>query len=177
MSDSTAIEFSRRVLLARVGPQPFRQEIVASETERKALAQRFDLVSLDRLVAQIELAPQGRDMFLLRAAFDADFRQRCVITLDPVRDAVSGQFTLLYGPPEAEDPAPVAVEDDIAFEPLENDWIDVGEAVAQEFSLVLPPFPRVPDADLAAEMSTSDEDANPFAGLSRLLEQRGPETA
>ena len=38
-------EFSRRVPLARLGPEPFRQDIAAGEAERDALARRFDLVA------------------------------------------------------------------------------------------------------------------------------------
>ncbi|HVH79508.1 MAG TPA: DUF177 domain-containing protein, partial [Stellaceae bacterium] len=58
-------------------------------------------------------------------------------------------------------------DEDPAFEPLEGEAIDIGEAVAQEFSLALPPFPRAPDA----EIETSDNetrDDSPFAVLKRL---------
>jgi hypothetical protein len=37
-------------------------------------------------------------------------------------------------------------DQDPAFEPLEGEAIDIGEAIAQEFSLALPPFPRADDA-------------------------------
>jgi uncharacterized metal-binding protein YceD (DUF177 family) len=168
MTGAPAPEFSRRISLSRIGAQPFRQEIVASESERDALARRLDLVSLDRLTAQIELTPRGRDMYLLRAEFSASFAQNCVVTLEPVPDAVSEQFELLYGPPESEEAAEGIAGDEVAFEPLSGEAIDVGEAVAQEFSLALPEFPRAPDADLAAEMPAGEADGHPFALLSRL---------
>lgn len=167
----TSPEFSRRIPLARIGPEPFRQEIAATEAEREALARRFDLVSLDRLTAEVELAQQGRDLVLLRATFDAGFVQECVITLEPISGAMAAQFRLLYGPPEAEERAAGSVEDDIAFEPLAGDFIDVGEAVAQEFSLALPPFPRSPDAAIEDAPIGADE-AGPFAALSRLVDRR-----
>jgi uncharacterized metal-binding protein YceD (DUF177 family) len=164
-------EFSRRVLLSRVGPQLYRQDIEATAGECAALARRFGLVSLDRLAARIELAPRGRDMFLLRAVFDAAFAQECVVTLDPVPGAVALEFELLYGPAEVEEAAAGMVDDNIAFEPLDGDAIDVGEAVAQEFSLALPEFPRAPGADLAAEMPSAEDEAGAFAGLLRSREQ------
>jgi len=68
-----------------------------------------------------------------------------------------------------------AVEDEIAFEPLSGDAIDVGEAVAQQFSLALPPFPRSPDASLDAETPTADEGGPLAAALSRLVDRRGDE--
>jgi uncharacterized metal-binding protein YceD (DUF177 family) len=174
MSSAPAVEFSRPVLLARVGTEPYRQEIAASETERAALARRFDLVALDRLDATVELVRRGADLFLLRARFNADFAQSCVITLEPVAASLCEDFTLLYGPPEVEGQAAGAVEDDIAFEPLAGDRVDIGEAVAQQFSLALPPFPRAPDADLANELPQGPAEAGPFAAaLAKLAGRRG----
>ena len=166
-------EFSRLVPLARLGPEPFRQEIVATEDERAALTRRFDLVSIDRLSAAIELVRQGGGTVLLRAAFEAEFEQSCVVTLEPVAGALSERFTLLYGPPEAEEAA-AAAEDEIAFEPLYADVIDVGEAVAQEFSLLLPPFPRSPKAIAGTEAPLYSEEG-PFAPLLRRAPRERPE--
>ncbi len=173
MTATAQPEFSRLVPLARLGVEPFRQEIAASEAERAALARRFDLPALDRLCAAIELIRRGEDRFLLRAAFSAEFVQSCVVTLDPVAGAVSEEFTLLYGPPEAEAEADGPVEDDLAFEPIVGNAIDVGEAVAQQFSLALPPFPRSPDAILDAEAPAADEAGPLAAALSRLVDRPG----
>jgi uncharacterized metal-binding protein YceD (DUF177 family) len=166
-------EFSRLVPLARLGAEAFRQVIAASEAERAALARRFDLVTLDRLTATVELVRHGKDRFVLRAAFDAEFVQNCVVTLDPVGGAASEAFTLVYGSPEAEAEMSGTVEDDIAFEPLVGTVIDVGEAVAQQVALALPPFPRIPGASIETEAPPADE-SGPFgAALSRLVERRG----
>jgi len=162
-------EFSRPVLLARIGPTPFQQEISASEQERAALAGRLDLLSLDRLSARVELARRGSEMILLRASFEAEFMQACVVTLDPVPGAASEQFSLLYGPPELEETSAGVVGDTVAFEPLLGDAIDIGEAVAQELSLVLPTFPRCPEAGVPDTPGTAD--SSPFAGLAALLDR------
>lgn len=165
-------EFSRIVPLARLGFEPFRQEIAASEAECAALARRFDLIALDKLSATIELLRQGHDAILLRAAFEAEFVQSCVVTFEPVPGAVMAEFALRYGPPEAEESLTASADEDIAFEPLTGDAIDIGEAVAQEFSLALPPFPRCPDA--AIEIGEEEPaPAGSFAALARL---RKPES-
>jgi uncharacterized metal-binding protein YceD (DUF177 family) len=161
-------EFSRPIVLAKLGSEPFRRQIAATEVERAALARRFDLVAVDRLSAVVELVRQGHDRILLRAAFDAEFVQSCVVSLEPVRGAVSERFALLYGPPEAEAEAGGSAEDDPAFEPIVGGTIDLGEAIAQEFALALPPFPRSDEADL--EAAPSDE-AGPFAALARLVDR------
>jgi uncharacterized metal-binding protein YceD (DUF177 family) len=178
-----APEFSRRVPLARIGADPYRQCIGASEEERIALARRFDLVSLDRLEADVELIPRkipgGERMILLRANFEAVFEQSCIITLDPIAGVLAERFELLYGPPEAEETAASLIGEDVAFEPLDGDAIDIGEAVAQEFSLALPPFPRSSDApsdDAKLETAVEPEPASatafsPFAGLLRLADR------
>jgi uncharacterized metal-binding protein YceD (DUF177 family) len=138
----SAAEFSRPVPLTRIGAQSFQQEIAASKAERAALAQRFALVSLDRLEATVELARESGGTILLTAEFMAEFVQECVVSLEPVAGRVSASFALRYGPPDAE--PETESDDEPAFEPLTGDTIDIGEAVAQEFSLSLPPFPRAP---------------------------------
>jgi uncharacterized metal-binding protein YceD (DUF177 family) len=162
-------EFSRVVPLSRLGSEPFHQRITADEKEGAALARRFDLVSLDRLVADVELMREPGGTILLSAAFEAEFAQKCIITLDPVPGSVSERFQLRYGPPDVEAEAPDG-DDDPAFEPLDRDSIDIGEAVAQEFSLALPPFPRAPGAvvDIGAGI---EEEEGPFAALARLPRQ------
>jgi uncharacterized metal-binding protein YceD (DUF177 family) len=165
-------EFSRPVPLARLGAEPFRQDISASEAERAALARRFDLLALDRLCARVELVRLGKDRFVLRAAFDAEFVQRCVVTLDPVGGAVAEEFTLNYGPPEAEEEIGGTVDDNIAFEPIVGTVIDAGEAVSQQFALALPPFPRIPGASVETEMPPADDAGAFAAALSRLTDRR-----
>jgi uncharacterized metal-binding protein YceD (DUF177 family) len=162
---SATHEFSRLVPLIRLGSEPFRQEIAASATERRGLAKRFGLVSLDRLSATVELARERGGTILLTAEFVGEFAQKCVVTLDPVPGAVEASFSLRYGPPEAE--PETDRDDDPAFEPLSGEAIDIGEAVAQEFSLSLPEFPRAPDA--VVEHNGPEKAADgPFAALARL---------
>ena len=111
---SGAPEFSRRVKLARIGAEPYRQQISATDDERAALARRFDLVSLDRLDAAVELIPIP----------GANGRFCCApISRPPSSNAASSRstrspgvlaerFELLYGPPEAEETASSLVGDE-----------------------------------------------------------------
>jgi len=176
---SDAPEFSRCVRLARIGAEPYRQRISASEDERAALARRFDLVSLDRLEAAVELIPGvipgGERTILLRADLEAAFEQRCIVTLDPIAGVLAERFELLYGPPEAEETASSLVGEEVAFEPFVGDSIDIGEAIAQEFSLALPAFPRNREIRLETEPDAAAA-SNPFAGLLRLVERDNGET-
>ncbi len=167
---SAAPEFSRLVPLTRLGGESYRQEIAASESEREALARRFGLLSLDRLTAAVELTREPSGTILLTASFEAVFAQVCIVTLDPVAGSVAERFQLRYGRPEAEENAPSG-DDDPAFEPLTGEAIDIGEAVAQEFSLALPPFPRAPDAVIEIDDPETPEDG-PFSALDKFRRER-----
>jgi uncharacterized metal-binding protein YceD (DUF177 family) len=159
-------EFARPVRLMRLGDEPFRQHIAANAVERAALAARFELVSLDRLEADVELVREAGGTILVTAAFTAEFAQNCIVTLDPVTGSVSERFQLRYGRAEAEADVP-AGDDDPAFEPFTGEAIDIGEAVAQEFSLALPPFPRTADAVIEDDAPGASA-GGPFAVLERL---------
>ena len=168
---STAdVEFSRPVALARLGAEPFRQEIEAAAGERERLARRLDLEALDHLRAAVTLRRQADATVLLEARFEAAFTQTCVVTLEPVPGAVSGSFALLYGPADAApgELDPDADPDEPVFEPLCGAAIDIGEAVAQELSLALPEFPRHPDAAAEPVDAAAEPIDDRFAALARL---------
>jgi uncharacterized metal-binding protein YceD (DUF177 family) len=166
-------EFPRLVPLARLGPVPFEQEIAATPEECAALASRFGLLGLDRLAARVALEQRPGGTVLLTAEIEAAFIQECVVSLEPVPGTLAERFALQYGPPEAEPANADESADEPAFEPLAGDSIDIGEAVAQEFSLFLPPFPRAPGAVM--EEGDAAEEESPFAVLARL--KQPPESA
>ncbi len=161
-----AVEFSRLVPLAQLSARPFRQRIEATTEERDRLSRRFDLISLDRLVAEVELRRQSAEVILLQAEFSAEFEQCCAVTLEPVRGAVSDRFSLVYGPAAEEEQDIALAADEPAFEPLNGNSIDIGEAVAQELSLTLPIFPRDPEARID-EASMAEPLQGPFATLAQ----------
>jgi uncharacterized metal-binding protein YceD (DUF177 family) len=160
-------EFSRLVPADQIGGKPFARWIEANAEEREKLSRRFDLLVLDRFVAEVELRRQSPEIILLEAQFEAEFEQCCAVTLEPVRGAVSDRFSLIYGPTPQNQEEFVLSGDEPAFEPLYGDVIDIGEAVAQELSLALPVFPR----DLGAVIDGVEEAEpfeGPFAALARL---------
>ena len=166
MSEPTP-EFSRLIPLTRVGPQPSRHEVEATAEECKRLAQRFDLVTLDRLAAVVMLQRVSGELIRLEASFEAEFAQSCVVTLDPVPDRIAETFSLLYGPP-ADDQTEIEIDiGEPVFEPLTGEAIDIGEAVAQELALALPDFPRLPGA-VVDYSEASEFEQGSFAVLEHL---------
>jgi len=161
-----APEFSRLVGIAQLGAEPFRQRIEATTEERGKLLRRFDLIALDRLVAEVELRRQSAEVVRLEADFEAEFEQCCAVTLEPVRGTVSERFSLVYGPAPEGEPEIALDADEAAFEPLNGNSIDIGEAVAQELSLALPVFPRHPEAMI--DQAAAEPVQGPFAMLADL---------
>jgi uncharacterized metal-binding protein YceD (DUF177 family) len=124
-----------------------RHAISASLEEKTALASRFGLVAIDRLDSHVELELTVGGLVRLSATLTADVVQTCVVTLEPVPATVEDSFTIFYGSGDDDSEAILNGDDDI-IEPLQNGQIDIGEAVAQQLSLVLDPFPRAPQAEL-----------------------------
>ena len=163
-------EFSRLVPLASLVSAGYRQRIAAEPAEREALAARFGLVALDRLAADVVLHRQAGGIVLLEAVFEAAFVQSCVVTLEPVHRTITERFALRYGPPGKAEADIMPAAEEPAFEPLAGEAIDIGEAVAQELSLQLPPFPRLAEAAIGAAGETDPPAA--FAALAEWCRRR-----
>jgi uncharacterized metal-binding protein YceD (DUF177 family) len=162
-------EFSRRIDGLRLAPQGEQFEISAKPEERAALAKRFDLLALDRLEAKVKLAPMAGGYYRLAADFEAELTQACAITSEPVPARIAESFTLTYGP--VDESSEIVLDGDTEpVEPLDDGMIDIGEAVAQQLSLALDPFPRAPGASLEEEADLSDHAPreSPFAALAKL---------
>jgi uncharacterized metal-binding protein YceD (DUF177 family) len=143
-------EFSRPMAVDHLGEAAVLKEISATEEERAALARRFDLLALDRLVADltIERLP-GKGVIRVGGHFEADVTQACVVSLEPVPAHISQDFTQLYAltpePPVAREHV-IDAEADDPPEALGPGGLDLGEAVVQQFALALDPYPRAPGA-------------------------------
>jgi Large ribosomal RNA subunit accumulation protein YceD len=140
-------EFSRRVELARLGAHDAIYPISAEAEERDALARRFDLLSLDRLEAEIHLQRLGGAIIRVSGRLIADVVQACVVSLEPVASTIEQEFAVLYGPAQPGKSVVVDLETELV-EPFEGDAIDIGEAVAQQLAMALDPYPRAPGASL-----------------------------
>ncbi|MBF0248374.1 MAG: DUF177 domain-containing protein [Alphaproteobacteria bacterium] len=161
--------------------QAMDMDIVASDRERAALAERLKIDRLDALNAHalLTLLPSGDVRLDVR--FQARVTQTCSITLDPVHGEVSRAFTTTYSAHADEDWGHgeeefTDLDDDIEPpEPIIGGTIDVGEAVVEQLALEIDPFPRVKGAhfdgfstDPKGPEPEPEEKRNPFAVLSKL---------
>lgn len=164
-------EYSRSYRLDELGGAPRAVAIEADQTERAALAARFDLIAIDALDAEAELVRNG-DNVTATGRLRAVVTQACVASGAPVPVRIDEAFALRFVP-ERHDFAAEEMElgeadlDEIGYQ---GSAIDLGEAVAQTLALALEPFPRAPDADRALREAgvVGEEDSGPFAALKAL---------
>jgi uncharacterized metal-binding protein YceD (DUF177 family) len=173
-------EFSRPI---RLGPEPREVTLEADAAECAALAGRFGILGIQALRASLSLRPEHGGAVRARGRLVAEVEQACVVTLEPVRQAVEAAIELRILD-EGEAPA-----DDDPDSPDEIEsvggMVDLGEAVAEQLSLALDPYPRAegavlpeldPPEEAEAARPAEPEPApapakpNPFAKLAKLRE-------
>jgi uncharacterized metal-binding protein YceD (DUF177 family) len=164
-------DFGRRLKLDSIRGGE-RIDLVADEVERKAIAERLGLVSLERLEAHATLDREGT---LVRAngRIRALLEQSCVATGEPVAEHVDEAFDLAFLPEpqsqRSEEEIELAKEDcDIVF--YDGAVIDFGAAVADTLALAMNPYPRCAGAEAALKEAgiLAEEQAGPFAALAKL---------
>ena len=155
-----------------------RLHLTADEAERKAVARRLGLPSIDRLEAHVMLSKIG-DVVRAEGRLAAALEQSCVVTGDPITTHVDEPFALQFAA------APTVGAPDEEIELGESDCdvvfydgaaIDLGGAVADTLALSLDPYPRSAAADAALKEAgvLTEEQASPFAALAAL--KKGSDT-
>lgn len=175
-------EFSVRVIVAELDGEPRDYSIAADESERKALAKRFDLLALDRLEADVTVSPRrGSDIVGVTGRFEADVVQACVVTLEPVPATVTGDFDRTFASPHLcalDHVVEIDPDREDPPDPITDGSIDIGEVVAEHMGLELEPFPRAPGAEFESTQNggegaagATDTKPNPFAILEKLKDR------
>ena len=162
--------FAHRLELNRIRDGE-RIELVADEAERRRVADRLGLGSIERFEAHVTLECNGpvvRARGRLRATLD----QSCVVTGDPVAAQVDEPFELMFVPepePDPDEEIELGAEDcDVVFH--DGSAIDLGGAIADTLALTLDPYPRSAGAEAALKEAgvLSEAEAGPFAALAKL---------
>lgn len=194
-SGQDTVEFSRLVSVDDLRPGVIERDFVADPEESEALAGRFGVTAVRNLKVHAVLRRKGRSHIVaLEGRFEAEVEQPCVVTLEPVIETLSESFVLRFTldptkvRSESADGAGLEIlidpEADDPPEPAGEKGIDVGEAVAQQLSVAINPYPRAqglaPGGEVFSavrkdgaqseddETSEKPEGVNPFAILETL---------
>jgi uncharacterized metal-binding protein YceD (DUF177 family) len=149
-----------------------RIDLSADEAERRRIAERLALRSLDRLDAHATLERKG-EIVRARGRLKAAFCQSCVVTDEPVDAHADEPFDIYFLPePSASSPdEEVELHEsdcDVVFH--DGNAIDLGEAIADTLALTLDPYPRSAGAEATLKEAgiLTEEEAGPFAALAKL---------
>lgn len=147
--------------------------LAAKPAERAALAERFGIVRIDRLEAEIALRRDG-DAVIADGTLSADIVQSCAVSAEDLPVAIREPLSFRFVPAAAGHRPDEEIELD-AEELDEIDYVgtsfDLGEAVAQSLALAIDPFAIGPKAEEARRKAglLSEGEAGPFAALKGLL--------
>ena len=149
-----------------------RIEISADEGERRQIADRLGLRSLDRLEAHAMLDRKGENV-RARGRLRAGLCQSCAVTGEPIDAHADEAFDIYFLPePTASSPDEevelVEADCDVVFH--DGSAIDLGGAIADTLALGLDPYPRSAGAEAALKEAgvLSEAEAGPFAALAKL---------
>ena len=156
-------------------------EIQLYDQARAELASELGIDAIRKLRFAGKIEPRGTDGWQLHARLGATVVQPCVITLEPVISRIDENVTRRFVSTLPADPAPGS-ETELTADETEDqltDSIDLMAVLHEALALSLPEYPRGPDAKLETAAFTrpgatpmTDEDARPFAGLSKLRSKR-----
>lgn len=170
-----------------MGPGGAALEIVASDSERAALARRFGFLGLPALSTRVTVDHRPGGQIVVEGRLRGRIVQACVLTLDPVNQDLDDAFRIVFKKDLADDRDPengeavLSAQAD-APEPLTGNLLDVGEIIAEQLSLAADPYPRRAGARLEdvlpkprnpGRRGPPDQRRHPFAGLAALRDKPG----
>ncbi|RMD88070.1 MAG: hypothetical protein D6807_06600, partial [Alphaproteobacteria bacterium] len=89
--------FHRRVRHEDLATGPLTLRLAASAADRSGLAERFGLVDIGRLEAEMTVTAAGDDI-LVSGSLHAEVTQSCVRSLEPVTSETRDSFRVRYVP-------------------------------------------------------------------------------
>jgi hypothetical protein len=168
-----------------MGPGGAALEIVASDSERAALAKRFGFLGLPAFSARVTVDRRVGGQVVVEGRLRGRIVQACVLTLDPVIQELDDAFRIVFKRGLADERDPESGETVLSAqpdspEPLSGNLLDIGEIVAEQLSLAADPYPRRPGARLEdvvpklrreGRKGHGEQRRHPFAGLAALRDK------
>lgn len=164
-------EFAHRLPLNQIRDGE-RIDLSAAEGERRRIAERLGLRSLDRLEAHATLDRKG-EIVRARGRLKAVLCQSCVVTGEPVDARADEAFDIYFLP----EPSSASPDEEVELRESDCDVvfhdggaIDLGEAIADTLALSLDPYPRSAGAEAVLKEAgvLTETEAGPFAALAKL---------
>lgn len=146
----------------------------ATPDELGAISADLGLIACRDLHAAYAIRALGGGRYKLTGSLAAHVTQACVVTLEPVENALKIPLDVTFSPTPAE-AAPASEDDEIEvfslpdIEPIENGQLAVGRVIFEALAAGIDPYPRAGGATFAwDDPRASDSLVHPFAGLAKL---------
>jgi uncharacterized metal-binding protein YceD (DUF177 family) len=144
-----------------------RKRLEADDAARARIAAFLDLAGLERLTAELDIAPEGEGA-RIKGRLEAGVIYTCSVTAEDFPANIAADFAISVVPADkvSQDPvSEVEIDLDSADPPdvIEGGAIDLGGYVVEHLALELDPFPRLPGAEF--EPPPEEREESPFAKL------------
>lgn len=170
MADDVDWRFS--VTVSDLPPGGTEFEMVPDESARSILARRSGVLAVPKLLARVNVRPEGRSAALVEGTLEATVRQICVVSLEPFDNRIEEAISLRFAPGEisaSETPQVIEVGAEDPPEPLINGKLDLASVIAEFLTLSVDPYPRRPGAVFSPPgADDSDKESSAFAALAKL---------
>jgi uncharacterized metal-binding protein YceD (DUF177 family) len=94
------VSFSHSVRVRDVPASGKKLHLKAGPEDLVVLAEELGIAAVERVEADIEVLPVGRNSLRVRGTVDGDVVQTCIVTLDPVRQSVRETVDVVFLPEE-----------------------------------------------------------------------------
>ncbi len=134
---------------------PLQGTLVLDAGQLQHVVERLDITALRDLSCAWEIGhAEIKGGIEAHLTVQATIEQHCIISLQPMHQQINETLTTIFLPPArlAEVEAEASLDDQMVFEELTGDSIDLVELLIQSLALVVAPFPRLPDAALPLEL-------------------------
>jgi hypothetical protein len=136
-------EFSYTLSIEKIPASGVEEDLLANETQRRKLAERFGLLGLPSLRAKLAVKPDSAG-YSVTGTMIADVVQQCVVTLEPLDNHIEQDIHVSFRASEAIEAEKELLPDESDVEAIMGGVIDLGELLAQHLGLALDRYPREP---------------------------------
>ncbi|MDM9619833.1 metal-binding protein [Rhizobium sp. AC44/96] len=167
------IPFSYLVKVGHISANPVEVRLEADKRELLAIAETWDVLSVDDFRADLQIARWKRDGIRVKGRVQAKIVQACVVSLEPVPSNIDETFEQIFVPENsklarrpANDAGEMVLDPDGPDLPesFSGDTIDVGEVVTEFAAMAIDPYPRKEGVEFGNHIEdTGENDKKPSA--------------
>ena len=160
-------EFSRQFCLEKVSNTPISYHINATFDECQALANRFNIVSIEQIKGDFKIHRGNKKTFEIDGHIHAELTQECIVSLEAINSSLSFPIRLILKNYSSDDIDETNFDLELDMAEKDIDYLegqtvfDLGEITAQYLSLALNPYPRSSSSfNLENNMEKASESSN-----------------